>query len=188
MPSQDTIPDFPIQDGVRFQRLEQYPGYAIADNGTVWTCRIKGHRNGWRDWRQLKPAKAGYGYWFVVFRVAGSPISRYVHHLVLETFGTRRPDGMECCHNDGNRDNNRIDNLRWDTPGNNTRDKAKHGTQARGQQCPVAKLTDADVAEIRRMYVKGCRMFGQHALAKRYGVDTVTIFFIIHRINWKHSA
>jgi len=43
----------------------------------------------------------------------------YVHRLVLEAFVGPCPDGMECCHNDGDRTNNRLENLRWDTHKNN---------------------------------------------------------------------
>ena len=37
-----------------------------------------------------------------------------VHRLVLETFIGYRPDGLECCHWDDVKTNNRLDNLRWD--------------------------------------------------------------------------
>ena len=42
--------------------------------------------------------------------------TRLVHRLVLETFVGAAPAGMEGCHNDGNRFNKRLENLRWDTP------------------------------------------------------------------------
>lgn len=38
------------------------------------------------------------------------------------------PDGMEVCHNDGNPENNRVENLRYGTRSDNMRDKRKHGT------------------------------------------------------------
>ncbi|TMZ72777.1 hypothetical protein EMG21_26050 [Klebsiella pneumoniae] len=47
---------------------------------------------------------------------------------VAEAFIGPRPDGMEVCHNDGNNQNNHVNNLRYDTPLNNRRDKKKHGT------------------------------------------------------------
>lgn len=51
-----------------------------------------------------------------------------VHRLVLEAFQGPCPVGMEGCHKDGNSANNRLDNLRWDTPTNNHADKVAHGT------------------------------------------------------------
>ena len=51
-----------------------------------------------------------------------------VHTLVATAFIGPRPIGMECCHNDGDKNNNRADNLRWDTPSANQLDRRKHGT------------------------------------------------------------
>lgn len=61
-----------------------------------------------------------------------------IHHLVLETFVGPRPDGMVGCHNNGDKLNNHVDNLRWDTPGANNRDKRQHGTdhQVSKTHCP----------------------------------------------------
>lgn len=53
-----------------------------------------------------------------------------VHHLVLKTFVGPRPEGMQGCHNDGNRVNNRLSNLRWDTQSANQLDAVRHGTHA----------------------------------------------------------
>jgi hypothetical protein len=51
----------------------------------------------------------------------------YVHTLVLTAFLGARPDGMECCHNDGNPANNQLSNLRWDTRSANQMDTVFHG-------------------------------------------------------------
>jgi hypothetical protein len=61
-----------------------------------------------------------------------------VHHLVLIAFVGPRPEGFDGCHNDGNPANNCLDNLRWDTPSGNMRDKRKHGTDhnLRKTHCP----------------------------------------------------
>lgn len=50
-----------------------------------------------------------------------------VHRLVLEAFVGACPEGMECCHNDGDHTNNNLDNLRWDTHSNNVYDIVRHG-------------------------------------------------------------
>jgi hypothetical protein len=36
-----------------------------------------------------------------------------IHRIVLKIFVGPCPSGMECRHLDGNRENNRLDNLRW---------------------------------------------------------------------------
>ena len=50
-----------------------------------------------------------------------------MHCLVLEAFIGLRPKNMECCHNDGNPQNNDLTNLRWDTKLSNAKDRIKHG-------------------------------------------------------------
>lgn len=51
-----------------------------------------------------------------------------VHVLVLEAFIGPRPEGMIACHNNGVANDNRAENLRWDTYGENNKDLVRHGT------------------------------------------------------------
>ena len=110
----------------------------------------------------------------------GRPRSFYAHRIVLEAFVGPCPSGMECCHNDGDKTNARLDNLRWDTPTNNHRDKLAHGTDGRGERASMAKLTNSQVLSIRSSTDKTCD------LAKAYGVRSSTISLIRHRKNWSH--
>lgn len=54
---------------------------------------------------------------------------------------------------------------------------------SRGENCPLSKLTEGQVLEIRRRREGGER--GQD-LAKEYGVDRRNIYDIFHRLTWKH--
>tara|TARA_R110000868_G_scaffold317280_1_gene578096 strand:- start:138 stop:632 length:495 start_codon:yes stop_codon:yes gene_type:complete len=103
------------------------------------------------------------------------------HKLVLDAFVSLRPNGMECCHNDGNPHNNHLSNLRWDTSKNNHADKVKHGTTNRGEQCGTAKLTQNQVDAIR----KDGRL--QRLIADDYGVHQNTISRIKNGKRWAHS-
>ena len=47
------------------------------------------------------------------------------------------------------------------------------------------KLTQSDAEEIRRIYIKGDKEFGQKPLARRYGVDHSVIHLIIHNITYR---
>jgi hypothetical protein len=103
------------------------------------------------------------------------------HRLVLEAFVGKCPDGMECCHNDGNAFNNHLNNLRWDTPKNNHADKVKHGTTNRGERCGTAKLTLEQVNSIR----KDDRL--QRIIAEEYGVNPSLISRIKNGVRWQHD-
>lgn len=74
----------------------------------------------------------------IILRANGELFGRFVHRLVLEAFVGPCPEGMECCHNDGNPANNRLENLRWGTRSENVQDMLMHGTHAATKKthCP----------------------------------------------------
>lgn len=76
--------------------------------------------------RVLRPAPRPSGHLTVALGRSGG--SKDVHTLVATAFIGPRPDGMECCHYDGDPSNNRLENLRWDTRSANRLDSVRHGT------------------------------------------------------------
>lgn len=60
-----------------------------------------------------------------------------VHVLVMEAFVGPRPEGMQVCHNNGDRLDCRLENLRYGTDRENKLDTVKHGTHrnARKTHC-----------------------------------------------------
>ena len=53
-----------------------------------------------------------------------------VHRLVLEAFVGPAPDGTICCHWNDIKADNRLANLRWDTPSANNHDIVRNGNHA----------------------------------------------------------
>lgn len=106
-----------------------------------------------------------------------------VGRLILTTFVGPCPDGMECCHNDGNPKNSSLENLRWDTPKANNADKKVHGTHLQGSQLKWAKLTEEDVIRIREMHACGMK---QKDIGEAYGVLQNTISRIVMKRRWAH--
>lgn len=62
-----------------------------------------------------------------------------VHKAVLLAFVSLCPPGLEGCHWDGDRSNNSLSNLRWDTRQYNALDALVHGThsETRKTVCPA---------------------------------------------------
>lgn len=89
-----------------------------------------------------------------------------VHVVVLEAFIGPRPEGMVGCHNDGNTQNNRLTNLRWDTVLGNEADKYVHKTRPFGRATNVAVLNEDLVRKIRLLARRG---LGCTVIAKRIG-------------------
>lgn len=58
----------------------------------------------------------------------GLGVTGKVHRLVTLAFVGPCPDGMEVCHNNGRKTDNRLENLRYDTSSASGLDKIRHGT------------------------------------------------------------
>jgi hypothetical protein len=107
------------------------------------------------------------------------------HGWVCLTFHGPRPSPEHIvAHYDGNPRNNHYRNLRWATQAENADDRKRHGNNLEGRRHPKAKLTEAQVLEIRANYVGG---YGDLArLARKYGVTNGLILNVIKRKTWKH--
>ena len=92
----------------------------------------------------LKPWLSNDGYPGVALCRDNKRSMQQVHRLVLLTFVGRPHEGMEACHNDGDKLNNIPTNLRWDTRSANTFDKVAHGAHlyANRTHCPAGHPYD----------------------------------------------
>ncbi len=84
---------------------------------------------------ELVAAGRVQGYRKVTFRPAAEEKKRTfsVHRLVFEAFNGPAPVGLFVCHLDGDRQNNRLDNLVLGSGLDNARDRTRHGRTAHGE-------------------------------------------------------
>jgi HNH endonuclease len=167
----------------RYREIPGHPGYRVSREGEVQSCWAKTVPPRVSDaWHTLKPIPRGKGYPTV--NLGGGPrkVARLIHQLVLEAFVGPRPPGLVCCHSDGDRTNNRMDNLRWDSYLANSEDMLRHGTRLMGSRAN-AKLTEEQVMDIRRLRAQ-CTSVRE--LADRYGVTTQNIEAVVYRRTWRH--
>jgi hypothetical protein len=138
--------------------------YEVSDQGRV---RSLNYRRTGRV-RLLSPApdgrRGGRGYLGVNLGFVGRRYVR-VHVLVLLAFVGPRPPGMEACHRNGDRTDNRLENLRWGTHAENAADTQRHGHVPHGERHCMARLSDTQVAEIRA--AGGL----QREVAERFGIS-----------------
>ena len=92
---------------------------------------------------------ASNGYKTISFTIGGVTKTVHIHVLVCLTFLGPRPDGYHAGHRNGDKEDNRLANLRWVTPAENNADKLLHGTHGRGARHPGARLCEEDVRAIR---------------------------------------
>jgi hypothetical protein len=125
----------------------------------------------------------GTGYGIVNLKLDGAQQMRTVHRLVMLAFMGLCPRGLEVCHGDGVRHNNKLSNLRYDTRKGNLQDKHQHGTAICGEKHQWSRLTSDQVRSIRQLVKQGKT---QRAIAKQFHVHFATISAIICGKSWGH--
>lgn len=158
------------------REIPGFPGYVIQRDGRVFSAK---HRKiGLREVRQQRSAK---GYIYVGLCLRGRKLNRRIHRLLLEAF-VGPSNGLWGLHRNDDRSDNRLENLYWGTPQDNTNDAANHGLLKHGGRHPMRRLSAEQVLEIRSRYTSGetCKH-----LASEYGVSTSTTQRVAMRTSWK---
>jgi hypothetical protein len=171
-----------VSDQGNVRSLDRYQRVPLFNGTRPRTMGRRFHRG-----RVLKPWPDVHG----VLKVTLCPgdnryLARSVHRLVLEAFEGPWPPGMEALHGPaGRRDNSRA-NLRWGTRSQNLGpDRRRDGTDNGGERHSLAKLTSADVAEIRRRCAAGER---QRAVAAEFSVSQQQVSKIVTGKRWPAPA
>jgi len=141
--------------------------YEVSDEGRVRSIRSP-HGDG-----ILRGDVDRYGYRRVVLVKDGGRKRHKVHRLVCHAFNGPPPEGTECGHRNGQRQDNNSANLAWITRSENTLDSIRHGTFHRhgppgGERHSQARLSDQQIAAIRADRVAG---LSERALAAKYGIS-----------------
>lgn len=124
----------------------------------------------------------GYGRVWALGRLDGSHrVSYRLHHGPI-------PDGLHVCHKCDVRACVNPAHLFLGTQAENMADRNEKGRasggSSPGEAHPMAKLTNADVTMIRRIYAAGREP--QAALARQFGVSESVVSGIVHGRTWKH--
>lgn len=164
-----------------------YPGCDLYEISTMGRVRsVARHARGrWGSMRRLAGrdlslATANNGYLFFGLCENGKQTPCYVHRAVLQTFIGPAQVDQEACHINGDRQDNRLENLRWDTRSNNAMDKLAHGTMRLGESHGMSKLTADVVRSIRQDSRSSVE------LAEELGVNHSTVQRIRRRETWRH--
>jgi hypothetical protein len=94
--------------------INNYPDYLIYPSGKVWSKYVK---------RYLSPVLNDCGYLYVVLYKDGIPKNHHIHRLLAIHF-IENPDNKRCVdHWDGNKTNNKLNNLRWASHSENSQNR-----------------------------------------------------------------
>ena len=158
---------------MEFRDIKNWPGYVISRDGQI----IGKYK------KKLKPELI-YGYERVVLCRNKYKQHKFVHQLVLETYDGERPSDRHVSrHLNGNKLDNRIENLRWGTQVENCADRARHGRNNEGERHHLSKLKVEDVKKIKSLLDSGHTC---EEIAEMFNVVNGTIWFIKNGRTWKH--
>jgi hypothetical protein len=132
---------------------------------TTWslTHRLRGHING-------ATTATHKGRWILALRAEGlCPSAIPLEVVPVEAWEAAERGWIE-----------RLDDLTNSTPGGEVGGWGWQG----GENCPHARLTEADVIDISVRFANGGTT--QQQLATEYGVDIKAISLIVRGINWPH--
>lgn len=157
--------------------------YEVSDDGRVRSVdRVAGNRH--IKGRVLRPHDSGKGYSAVSLCKDSKPRTVYVHTLVANAFIPKPPSDKRLVvnHKDGNKHNNSVHNLEWVSYSQNNQHAYDEGLRLRGSQFYNAKLTEAQVLEIRR----NGKYDTYENIGRRYGVDKGIIHSVLNNKSWRH--
>jgi len=151
-----------------------YKGYYIDMYGKVYSKWKQVGNHGKRVledvFKELKIIKRNTGYCGVTLCKDGKRFFPNNHRLVAKTFIPNSNNYPCVCHKDGDKENNNVKNLRWDTHRGNMQDKYKHNSfnSPSGDKHWNNKISRDDCNSIRRIYKGGG--VTQKSLAKMFKV------------------
>jgi len=150
--------------------INEFPDYAVSNMGRI--KRIKNRRTS-KVGKILKLQNNSCGYKQINLYLNGKMHTKYIHLLVLKTF-----DGVDsykpfCNHDDGDKTNNKLDNLEWVTQSENEKHAYKIGLKK-----PVinSKLSLNEVNEIRKLLSEN--NYTQKTISKMFNVSHQLISLI----------
>lgn len=139
-------------------------------------CFISRDGRVWRNGKEKKLSIGKVGYKVVNFSKNNKSNTFYLHRLLLDAFIGPCPDGCEALHANGDRLDNRLENLRWGTRAENVADALRHGTATVGSKNAQAKLRSHDIGWIKDMNRLG---FFAREIAPHFRVSETAIHRVI---------
>lgn len=135
-----------------------------------------------RKTKRIRALRPRSGYWRI-----GLKRKVYAAHRLVAMAFIPNPDGKPSInHINGDKRDNRVENLEWCTHLENMQHASRGGRMVamKGEENPASKLTGRDVVAIRRMYATSGKT--QKQIGQMFGVSQRMVCLITRREKWTH--
>ena len=127
-----------------WREVPGHPGYIVSDLGRL--ARLL----------QVEPTGSSKYSRVNILNAAGKAVVRLVHQLVLEAFVGPRPKGALVRHLNDEPADNRLENLRWGSPKENTEDAFRNGGRKLKEVCPLGHKIEGPNLQAKGRRCKAC--------------------------------
>jgi hypothetical protein len=163
---------------MNWKSIKGYEGiYEVSDSGEIRSLTRKDRLGRTKEGKTKCACDNGTGYLVVNLKANGKSKMKTVHRLVAEAFIPNPLNLPEVNHKDGDKQNNRVENLEWCSHGENVKHAFNLGLNKsiKGSLNSNAKLTDDQVKFIRENHKPYDPEFGYEALARKFGCSATVI-------------
>jgi ribosomal protein S25 len=161
--------------------IKGFEDYEVSSFG-----RVRSRKNG--GCVNLKERITHDGYVWFNLCMNGKQHTKRLNRLVAEAFIENPECKATVNHIDGDKRNNRADNLEWATKEEQMKHAYAHGLKKpmRGVLQTVARFDENTVRKIRDDYMPHSKTFGMKALARKYGVSESCIDRIVRNQTYQN--
>lgn len=142
--------DKALSDCPGWRRVQECPGYCVDESGNVISVywRFRGIEK-----KQITPTKDKYGYLKIRLQFPSGERRKFMmHRIVCRAFhGEPHEHQTQTRHLNGVKTDNRPENVRWGTPGENGKDKIRLGESATGEANGASALADWEVMILKQL-------------------------------------
>ena len=174
------INDFPNEV---WKDIEGYPKYQISSFGRVKS--LKGKKPKILKQRPHMRTDKLDNYISVALSKNGKKRDVYTHRLVATAFIPNPENKSQINHENGDKHDNNVSNLKWSTASENIKHAYEMGLMGdrKGENHPMARLTTLKVMEIVKKYNNGTSVSD---LATEYGIRYSNVYSIVNGYTWSH--